>query len=104
MTSSPVISMNGIMKNCNKCPIGYNKLTTAGNDPKINQALRSSQYLQTVKPSKHYADTYGYLDQRGLVFQPIFKQTVIPPSSFIVTDIVFPRNQIYITAIQRNIA
>jgi hypothetical protein len=91
------------MNNCNKCPIGYNNLSTAGNDPKINKALRSSQYLQTVKPSKHYANTYGYLDQRGLVFKPTFKQTVVPQSTFITTNIVFPRNQIYITAIQRNI-
>ena len=102
MSSTPTINMNNIMNNCNKCPIGYNKIVTGANNPQITKAIRSSQYLQTVKPSIHYASVYGYLDNRGLVFKPYFKQTIIPPSTFINNNIVFPRNQIYITAIQRN--
>lgn len=49
--------MNNIVKYClnqKLCgKVSYSKVTTAFNNPKLTKAMRYSQYVQTVNPSKH---------------------------------------------------
>lgn len=97
------VCLKNILNQCNKPKIEYIKIATSVNDPTTTQGERLSQYLRTTRSTKYYPDPYAYLDNRGLVFKPIFKPTVVPESTFITNDIIFPREQLYITAIQRNI-
>ena len=90
------------VNNCNKCKIEYNKLRTAGNNPTITKSKQLSQYVRTVRHTKYYPSPYGYLDERGLTYTPFTKVHIVPLSTFIQNDIIFPRDKIYITAIQRN--
>ena len=94
---------NGVDRcNSNKCKIDYNKLKTGGNNPTITKSKQLSQYVKTSRHSKYYPNMYGYLDDRGLVYTPFTKVHIVPVSTFIQNDIIFPRDKIYITAIQRN--
>lgn len=90
------INMNRVFRCCNKANPSYNKLKTGGNDPTISKAKRASQYLNNVKPSIHFENMQGYLDNRGLIYVPVtfnypnFKQKIID------NNIIFPREKIYI--------
>ena len=95
--------ISGVNK-CNQCKIEYNKLKTGVNNPTITKSKQLSQYVRTVRHTKYYPSPYGYLDDRGLVYKPYTKETIVPESTFIQNDIIFPREKIYITAIQRNLA
>jgi len=95
------VCMRNILNHCNQPKVEYINLKTSGNDPKITKAQRYSQYVRTAKTVKHYEDPYTYLDNRGLVYKSYFSQTIVPPSTFIDNDIVFPREQFFVTAIQR---
>ena len=96
-------STTGINKcNRNKYKIEYNKLKTGVNNPTITKPKQLSQYIQTVRHTKYYPNTYGYLDDRGLVYKPYTKEIIIPETTFIQNDIIFPREKIFITAVQRN--
>jgi hypothetical protein len=89
--------------NSNKCKIDYNKLTTGNNNPTITKSKQLSQYIRTTRHTKYYPSPYGYLDERGLIYTPFTKVHIVPLSTFIQNDIIFPRDKIYITAIQRNV-
>jgi hypothetical protein len=96
--------MNNIINKCSKCPTGYNKIATSGNDPTGSKSTRLSQYVRTNRHTKYYPNPYGYLDDRGLVYTSYVKITAVPTSTYIDNDIIFPRDKIFITAIQRNLA
>lgn len=92
------------VNSCNKCKIEYNKLKTGGNNPTISKSNQLAQYVRTSRHTKYYPNTYGYLDDRGLVYKPYTKDIIVPETTFIQNDIIFPRDKIFITAIQRNSA
>jgi len=94
--------MNNIIKSCQKCPVDYNSLVTGSNDPRITKSKLLGQYVNTNRHSIYYPDPHGFLDARGLTYVPFIKVIPVPTSTYIQNDIVFPREKIYITAIQRN--
>ena len=96
--------MSKFINNCTKCPVNYNKIATSGNNPTSSKPARFSQYLRTNRHTKYYPSPHGYLDDRGLTYTSYVKITAVPISTYIDNDIVFPREKIYITAIQRNLA
>lgn len=91
---------------CNGVPVEYNKTSTGGNNPTITKSIRLSEYVATNRYKRVINNSYSYLDNRGLVFEPIHKVTVVPGNTEIVnnTYIKFPYEKIYITCIQRNLA
>jgi hypothetical protein len=88
--------MNRVFRCCNKAKPGYNKLNTGGNNPSISEAQRASQYLNTTKPSKYYANIQQYLDNRGLIFFPYVDEPKVYKQTFIDNKIVFPREKIFV--------
>lgn len=94
--------MSNIINICNKPKVEYLKIATSENDPTVTKGQRLSQYVRTTRYTKYYPDPYGYLDNRGLTFQPVVNVKVMPASTFITNDIIFPRERLLITAIQRN--
>jgi hypothetical protein len=94
--------MNNIINKCNKCPVNYNKLVTSGNDPRITESQRLRQYVNTNRPTPFYPNVHGFLDDRGLTYVPFVKILHVRDKTYIQNDIIFPRDKIYITAIQRN--
>jgi hypothetical protein len=87
---------NLILKNCNKKKVEYNKLNTGGNNPSISKSQRASQYLNTVKPSIHYENPKGFLENKGLIYTPVTYKLVNFKQTYIENDIVFPRERIFI--------
>jgi hypothetical protein len=96
------VCLKNILNQCNKPKVEYIKIATSVNDPTTTKSERLSQYLRTTRSTKYYPDPYAYLNNRGLVFKPTYKPIIVPESTFITNDIVFPREQLYINAIQRN--
>jgi len=97
-----MINMNNIINKCNKCPVGYNKLVTSGNDPSITKSKQLRQFVNTNRPTPFYPNAHGFLDDRGLTYVPFVKILPVRDKTYIQNDIIFPRDKIYITAIQRN--
>jgi len=90
------VSMNRVFRCCNKAKPGYNKLKTGANDPSISKAQRFSQYLNNVNPSIHYENTQGYLDNKGLIYVPVFYKLPNFKQTIIDNNIVFPREKLFI--------
>jgi hypothetical protein len=57
-----IVSFCQSKKNQRLYAINYTKVATAGNDPKITNAMRYSQYVKSTKPHK---PTYEYFDHTG---------------------------------------
>jgi hypothetical protein len=88
---------NLILKNCNKKNIEYNKLNTNGNDPSISKAQRLSQYLNSVNFKIHYENSQAYLDNRGLIFIPQVKDSVINQQNFFIdNNTIYSRVKIFL--------
>ena len=102
MASKSNLNMNNIINKCNKCPVSYSKLVTSGNDPSITKSQQLRQFVNTNRPTPFYPNAYGFLEDRGLTYTPFVKVIPVPASTYIQNDIIFPRDKIYITAIQRN--
>ena len=88
------------MLNCSNPP-SYSSTNTSSNDSTITKSQRYSQYVRGTAPGKHYENTNAYLDNRGLTYTPILKQSTVPSSTVIKNNIVFPRERIFIDVIQR---